>query len=297
MHRLDRIAVFGPHGFPVGAGRFLLDGEVAPHSHDFLEIAYVVSGVGVYVRPEGRVRLQAGSVLAVRPGQVHGYVDCRRADVFNLYLGPELLRRELLWTLDHADLARFLLRGGMSTARMPEGAASALQGWLTALAGRTTVAATPPAAVSLGLACCALGELATCEFDVGSRRRTISPVVRRAWQLMVDDPAATWVMSDLATRLNVSVPHLHRRFTEEVGSPPMAWLARTRVEVAASLLIQSERPVADVGRLVGWSDANYFSRRFRQLNGVSPSEYRRRFHSNATTRGLPPDSPGNALPV
>ncbi|MET0692747.1 MAG: AraC family transcriptional regulator [Propionibacteriaceae bacterium] len=279
MDRLHRREVFGEGGFPAAAGRYLLNGEIALHSHDFLEIAFLRSGTAVHLRPDGGTPLQSGSVVAVRPGQVHGYADCVEADILNLYVGPELLRRELVWTLDHPDLARFLLRGGMSTSRLTGAAATALERWLSTLAEQTAPVGSPRAAVALGLLCCALGELATCTFDVGTRRAAISPVVRRAWQLMVDDPAYPWSMADLAGRLNVSVPHLHRRFTEEVGTPPMTWLARTRGEIAASLLIQSERPVADIGRLVGWSDANYFSRRFRELVGSSPSEYRKRFHS------------------
>lgn len=279
VDRLTRRQVFGEDGFPAAAGRFLLDGEVAWHSHDYLEIAVVNGGTATHLRPDSRTLLQTGSVIAVRPGQVHGYADCTRADILNLYIGPELLRRELLWTLDHPDLARFLLRGGMSRSRMSGAAATAFVGWLTPLVERPAPAGSPRAAVALGLLCCALGELATCTFDVGARRTTISPVVRRALQLMADDPSYSWTMPDLSDRLKVSVPHLHRRFTDEVGTAPMGWLARTRGEIAASLLIQSERPVADIGRLVGWMDPNYFSRRFRELSGSSPSEYRKRFRS------------------
>lgn len=277
MNRLQRLTVFGPDGFAAAADRVRINGEIALHSHDFLEIAYVVGGSGQHVRPQGSVPLRPRSLIAVRPGQVHGYSNCHGAEILNVYVGPELLRRELLWTLDHPDLARFLLRGGTSTGQLQPTAATALEQWLMALTDRPAVPGTPSAVVALGLLCCALGEMATCEFDTGIRRRTISPVVRRAWQLMVDDPAQPWVMADLAQRLSVSVPHLHRLFTAEVGTPPMTWLARTRGEIAASLLIQSDRSVADIGQLVGWPDANYFSRRFRELNGESPSEYRRRF--------------------
>ena len=279
MHRLHRRDVFADDGFPAAAGRYRLSGDVPAHSHDFLEVALVIGGTGSYVRPEGSTPLRARSVLAVRPGQVHGYADCDDADVFNLYIGPELLRRELLWTLDHPDLARFLLRGGQTTTTAPEGAATGLVRWLTLLSQQRAVVGTPSAAVALGLLCCSLGELARFSFDTGSRRRAISPVVRRAWQLMVDEPSAPWRMADLADRLQVSVPHLHRCFTAEVGAPPMTWLGQNRAEIAASMLIQSDRPIAEIGRLVGWPDPNYFSRRFSELNGASPSEYRRRIRT------------------
>jgi AraC-like DNA-binding protein len=57
----------------------------------------------------------------------------------------------------------------------------------------------------------------------------------------------------------------------------MAYLRRRRLELAAGLLLRTRRSVAEVGDLVGWPDANYFTRRFRSQFGVSPTDYRRRF--------------------
>lgn len=279
LRRMRRLDTFGVDGYPAGAGRYVLDGDLAPHSHDFLEIAVLVSGSTTHLRAEERVVLEPGMVVAMRPGQWHGYADCRSADIFNLYLGPELLRRELLWTLDYPDLARFLLRGGRSVEPLPTASVETLVRWLTELAGRTSQPQTPTAAVALGLLCCALGELANATFDAVSRRRSISPAVRQSVLLMSGDPAAAWTMIDLARRVDVSVPHLHRQFTAEVGTSPMAWLARTRVELAASMLIQDSRPIAEIAHRVGWPDPNYFSRRFREISGDSPTEYRRRFQA------------------
>ena len=52
----------------------------------------------------------------------------------------------------------------------------------------------------------------------------------------------------------------------------MAYLARVRWERAAALLVETEASVGEVGGLVGWPDANYFSRVFRAQCGMSPRE-------------------------
>jgi AraC family L-rhamnose operon transcriptional activator RhaR len=83
-------------------------------------------------------------------------------------------------------------------------------------------------------------------------------------------------MPELAREVGLSVSHLHREFRSQLGITPMAWLARTRAELAASLLLQSDRPVGWIGTQVGWSDPNYFSRCFRRAYGLSPSCYRQR---------------------
>ena len=291
LTRMRRLEVFGSDGFPTGAGRYLLDGDLAPHTHDFLEIALVIGGTCTHVRAEERVALGPGMVVAMRPGQWHGYVDCRSAEIFNLYLGQELLRRELLWTLDYPDLARFLLRGGRTTEPLPEASVPVLVTRLTELATRTARPHTPAAAVALGLLCCALGELATGTFDTAGHR-SISPAVRQSLLVMADDPASSWTMTDLGRRVGVSVPHLHRQFTAEVGTSPMVWLARTRVELAASMLIQDSRPIGEIARRVGWPDPNYFSRRFREISGDSPTAYRRRFQDPAPAGSAGGDGAG-----
>lgn len=279
MERLRRLEVFGADGCAASAARHRVDGSVAQHSHDFLEIVLVLGGNGRHLGSAGAVGLQPGMLLAIRPGQLHGYDQCVRADLFNLYVGAELCRRELLWALDFPDLARFLLRGGISPSRLDGSSTQALLGWLTTLARRQDPAGTPEAAVSLGLVSCAVGEMGPAFRTVhgaGSASPSISPLVRRALTCMSEEPERAWTMPVLAQRLAVSVAHLHRRFGTEMGVPPMRWLASTRMELAASLLIGGDASISAIGRAVGWPDPGHFSRRFRELSGSSPREYRLR---------------------
>ena len=276
MEHMRRSVAFVTDGYPVAAQRWELDHQVPLHSHDFAEIAIVVGGEGDYVMLEGSRPLRPGMVVAVRPGQLHGYAGCHGAYGFNLFLGPELLDRELAWTLDHPELAQLLLRGGMSTRDLTAAELERVVGWLGELVKVRAYPATPAAALALGLAGCVLGGLAACEYEVSAPRRAISPVVRHAIRLLGDHPARDWQVNELAHELHVSPAHLHRQFRAEVGAAPMAWLASTRAEHAATLLMQTDLPVAEVGRRVGWADANYFSRRFRSLIGTTPTEYRQR---------------------
>jgi AraC family L-rhamnose operon transcriptional activator RhaR len=94
---------------------------------------------------------------------------------------------------------------------------------------------------------------------------------------MAEGPDADWTMADLARLTGHSVSHLHREFKAQLGISPLAWLSRSRGELAAVALIQTDEPVAEIGRGVGWADPNYFSRVFRRRYGTSPTAYRRRY--------------------
>lgn len=278
MDRLRRRQVFGPDGFPVAGALITLDAPVETHTHDFLELAVLVDGTVTYATATGDHLLEAGAVMAVRPGGWHGYTDQHDAVIANLYLGEELLHTELRWLLGIGDLGRFLLRGGLAGQRLDSSGRTAVRTRITELADVHAEPARASAVLAVGLCCAILAELGQLRLD-DDRRPALSAPVRQLLLLVGRRPAHQWTMSQLAGEVGLSVSHLHREFRSQLGSTPMAWLARTRAEIAASLLLQTDRPVGWVGAQVGWPDPNYFSRCFRRAYGVSPSTYRQR---NAT---------------
>jgi AraC-like DNA-binding protein len=101
-------------------------------------------------------------------------------------------------------------------------------------------------------------------------------VVGHALRLLHDEPAAPWTVAALADRSGVSRSTLAKRFAELVGEPPLTYLTRWRMTLAADLLVEREAAtVADVARTVGYSDPFGFSAAFKRVRGVNPSEFRR----------------------
>jgi AraC family L-rhamnose operon transcriptional activator RhaR len=286
MDRLRRRQVFGPDGYPVAGAVIALDAPVGTHTHDFLELAVLLAGRVTYVSDTGHYPLDAGAVMAVRPGDWHGYADQHDAVIANLYLGEELLHTELRWLLDVGDLGRFLLRGGLAGERLDTRAREAVRARVAELAEVHAEPARASAVLAVGLCCAALAELGRLRLDE-NRRPAFSAPVRQLLVLVSDRPAHPWTMAELASAVGVSVSHLHREVRNQLGVTPMAWLARTRAEVAASLLLQTDRPVGWVGAQVGWPDPNYFSRCFRRAYGVTPSAYRQRNTTPLTHSSVP----------
>lgn len=69
--------------------------------------------------------------------------------------------------------------------------------------------------------------------------------------------------------------HFFRIFQAQLHSTPLAYVQRLRVRAAAIRLLHSADSVAAVGAAVGWHDAFYFSKVFKQLTGMSPLAYRK----------------------
>jgi AraC family L-rhamnose operon transcriptional activator RhaR len=263
----------------VACQRWRLDSDVAPHTHDFCELAVVITGSAQHATQNGRRRVTAGDAVVVRPGDWHAWVDCGDVEVANLYLVPELFTDELSWVLHDPELARLLLHGGQSIEPVPPVALGQLDGWLAQLAAIGTGRGFADRMLRSALAGCVLATLARGHYTANgpAASATIDDRVRRALQLMTADLAHPWTMAELATGVHLSVSELHRRFRRQVGATPLGWLTRCRAEAIAALLVQSGDTVATIGRRVGWPDPNYASRRFRSVFGISPSGYRRRF--------------------
>jgi AraC-like DNA-binding protein len=102
------------------------------------------------------------------------------------------------------------------------------------------------------------------------------PVVGDALRLLHAEPAAPWTVSTLGERTGVSRSTLAKRFADLVGEPPLTYLTRWRMTLAADLLTEREgATIAEVARSVGYSDAFAFSAAFKRTRGVSPSQFRR----------------------
>jgi len=73
--------------------------------------------------------------------------------------------------------------------------------------------------------------------------------------------------------------YLQRRFTEVAGCSPRQYLEQIRIDRAKELLLVGEKSISEIGRAVGFSNAEYFITRFRHLVGITPLQYRRRKQS------------------
>ena len=99
-------------------------------------------------------------------------------------------------------------------------------------------------------------------------------VVGRALALLHGRPGHPWTLNELAREASSSRSNVARRFTDLVGQPPMQYLARWRMQVAATLLAQSGAKVAAIGAQVGYDSEAAFSRAFKKATGVAPGAWR-----------------------
>lgn len=100
------------------------------------------------------------------------------------------------------------------------------------------------------------------------------PVIAQALALLHAAPERPWTIEDLAAELHTSRATLTRRFTALVGEPPLTYLTRWRMDIAAQRLRETDDSVAAIGTTVGYASEHAFSRAFSRARGQPPRRYR-----------------------
>lgn len=262
------------------------------HDHNFVELVLVTEGSCVQQTALGRANIERGTVSIFRPGAWHAYEQSQHLAVYNCCFDPALLGRELSWMIDHPSLGRLLWsiplsppQQGTNILRLPDKEVKRCRRLLNELCRLNIETKDDYQAELLGLLVQLLGRIAR-HLPVKPTQEPITPphpAVTAALKLIDEKPAHDWTLEQLAALTHTPRPYLVRLFSRTAGLPPMAYLRRRRLELATRLLVESDRPVGEVGQEVGWADANYFTRRFHAQFGLTPTAYRNRFTRVSST--------------
>jgi AraC-like DNA-binding protein len=116
-------------------------------------------------------------------------------------------------------------------------------------------------------------------------------VVGAALALLHRQPCHRWTVAELAERVGASRSLLARRFVQFLGEPPLAYLARWRLQLAARLLQTTQKTILHVAIDVGYESEAAFNRAFKREFGLPPAQYRRKLAENGA--GPPAPSKGD----
>ena len=116
------------------------------------------------------------------------------------------------------------------------------------------------------------------------------PVVGGALSLMHRDPGRAWTLAKLAAGAAASRSVLGERFMELLGEPPLTYLARWRLQLAARLLETTPKSALQIAIDVGYGSEPAFNRAFKREFGIPPARYRRKHRGRAAVQRAPIDA-------
>jgi PAS domain S-box-containing protein len=122
-----------------------------------------------------------------------------------------------------------------------------------------------------------------------ARRRLLAPVapVGLAADFIHDHLGESIQLKDVAAHVSLSERHLQRLFRRVFAMTIQQFIIQSRIHAAIRELTHSERSIAEIALMFGFSDQSAFSNRFRQVTGLPPRAYRQRYVSKFTPGPAP----------
>lgn len=95
-------------------------------------------------------------------------------------------------------------------------------------------------------------------------------------QFIHDHYAGKISVAEIAQSVSISESECLRCFRNTVQLTPNQYLRQYRIRQAANLLVSTEEKISAIAHACGFDDLSFFAKTFRELKGVSPSDYRSR---------------------
>lgn len=102
---------------------------------------------------------------------------------------------------------------------------------------------------------------------------TENEIVDRVIQLVSENLHRKVNLEELASMVHVSVPYLYKLFQIHLGTSPGKYVAKIRIEECKVLLRQRHLTMGQIADTMGFSSLQQFSRQFRNICGITPTEY------------------------
>lgn len=261
------------------------------------EMIFILEGEGTIVTDSGESAYGQHSLLLIPPGVVHSFRDRERFGHAHLAIHFDWEHKQMTSTslLAFSDKAgkpadarpSIWLPHMMLFTAVPAGMLEAAKRVVSAYAARSTYHMLELQAAFLQLAFLLVNGMASKELagrdisghpgrDPGQHksRRDLAELIERlrhAVEAPIVEPTAVKELSESAHFCDA---HFRRLFKEQVGYSPHQYFSMLRMNKAARLLLETALPVKDVAYACGYEDPKYFSRMFRQVEGMTPLEYR-----------------------
>ena len=104
------------------------------------------------------------------------------------------------------------------------------------------------------------------------------------------------VLSDLAGMTGYSVSRYVSKFREHFGETPMNYIKRMRVTAAASELLQTTKQMSEIAYQFGFYDSSHLTRHFKEIMGVTPTDYRKTGGAGERRKPRTKTQTGNVCP-
>ncbi len=255
------------------------------HSHDFIELAFIMSGSGKYNIDDEVIDVTEGDLIIFNPYVMHKSIPIKGVEqpTTEFFVGfTDVKLHDCPWNhisfstvgnVIHTsgELKQKLLRICIAMAAEQEtfhvGRYFMLKSYLVQMLMLVIREHSEPYEKPTN----------GCSFDSVNKKYIANQIMN----YFEDHYNEKVSLDGIAANMYLSPFYISKIFKSEIGKAPIAHLIDIRLEKARELLIKDPTlSIQEIAAQVGYDDAYYFSKLFKKKYSISPSQFRKQIHTN-----------------
>ncbi len=253
--------------------------EDSYHSHDHLELAFMLSGAGKYQIEGEMYEVREGDLIILNPGVKHqallsehstvptteffvGFSDIQIPGYPHNYL-PAPDGGHIIHTTGEfrQKISRVCAAMENESIFYKEGRYFMLKAYLMQLI-----------LLVIREQCQAVSPVGSCSFESVNKKYVVEKIV----QYFEEHYNEKISLDQIAENMYLSPFYISKIFKSEIGDTPIRYLINIRLEKAKMLLESGDSSsIQEIAGMVGYDDAYHFSKLFKKRYGISPSQARK----------------------
>lgn len=234
------------------------------HSHDFIELFYVVRGEGAFIVNNKEYQVEKNDLVIINPKINHTEKSSNNNSMEYITLGfdgvsfnqknSDLKESIIIYQEDRLDII-FLIRFLLNELKREDAQVFYISQNI------------------LELIILKLNQYENIEAQIAKPQKINSTMyeVKKYIDLNYSHNIS---LDDLARVSHLNKYYLSHSFKEETGISPIQYLNETRIKNAKILLESTNYSISEISRFTGFSSQSFFSQRFKEFTRLSPSQYR-----------------------
>lgn len=249
----------------VASSRYDGEWNSLPHTHDHLELFYIVGGKGQFLIRDQLHPVNANNLVIINPNVTHTEVSLNAQPLEYIVLGIEGI------TLAGSDTSdqQFNILDHYESVEISGCLRNILREMEQKNTGYEDVCQAYMEILVIRL-------MRSISLEVPSETQALSgnrqcAAIRRYIDLHFKEPLT---LDQLSNEIHINKYYLAHTFKREYGISPINYMISRRIEESKYLLAETDLSLSQIAQMLGFSSQSYFSQVFHRTQGISPKEYR-----------------------
>lgn len=244
-----------------------------PHSHEFCEILYVVSGTGKAIIDNTAYSIHEGDLIIINPNTIHEEKSDSSNELNLIFLA---INEFQLFNLP----PNFLISEDTCPVINSKKYKFKIEGYFSDLLHETSSRIDLYKEICQGLVSSLIVFILRISMATQDNAyNLLSEECKKVKDYIDNNYTSQLTLDSLSQNVYISKHHLSHIFKNETGVSPIKYLITKRISEACRLLVETDLSISYIASFVGYDDPVYFSQIFKRTKGVSPLAYRNSYES------------------